>query len=131
MIHRAMLGSIERFLGILIEHTGGALPVWLAPVQAIVLPVSEKFAAYGAEVKDRLRVVAVRSELDDRNEKLGYRIRDAQMRKIPYMLVVGEREEEAGSVALRLRTGEDLGAQPVDGMAARIVKLSNARSREL
>ena len=131
MIHRAMLGSIERFLGILIEHTGGALPVWLAPVQAVVLPVSEKFASYGAEVMDRLRGAGVRCELDDRNEKLGYRIREAQVQKVPFMLVVGGREQEAGVAALRLLTGVDLGAQPVDGVAQRILRLSGSRSREL
>ena len=131
MIHRAMLGSIERFLGILIEHTGGAVPVWLSPVQAVVLPVSEKFAEYGSAVKDRLRAAGVRCELDDRNEKLGYRIREGQVQKIPYMLVVGGREEEAGAVALRLRSGEDLGAQPVDDVAARILRIAGERSLEL
>jgi threonyl-tRNA synthetase len=128
MIHRAMLGSIERFLGILIEHTGGAVPVWLAPVQAVVLPVSEKSAEYALAVKDRLRAAGVRCELDDRNEKLGYRIRESQVQKIPYMLVVGAREQEAGVVALRLRSGEDLGAQPVDEVAARILRLAGERS---
>ncbi|MDH3253429.1 MAG: threonine--tRNA ligase [Acidobacteriota bacterium] len=131
MIHRAMLGSVERFMGILIEHTGGAFPVWLAPIQALVLPVSEKFAAYGTEVRDRLCRAGVRCELDDRNEKLGYRIREAQVRKTPYMLVVGEREQEAGAVAVRLRSGEDLGAQPVREVATRIVDLSAGRSRAL
>ena len=131
MIHRAMLGSIERFLGILIEHTGGALPAWLAPVQATVLPVSEKFAAYGSEVRDRLQAAGVRCELDDRNEKLGYRIRESQVQKIPFMLVVGAREEDAGTVSVRLRDGEDLGAEPVDGVATRVLRLTEARSREL
>ena len=110
LIHRAMLGSLERFLGILIEHTGGAFPVWLAPTQAVVLPVSNKFAEYGSLFARRLQDAGVRAELDDRNEKLGYRIREAQANKIPYMLVVGKREQEAETAALRLRTGEDLGA---------------------
>jgi threonyl-tRNA synthetase len=131
MIHRAMLGSIERFIGILIEHTGGALPLWLSPVQAVVLPVSEKFAAYGGDVARRLSEAGVRCRLDDRNEKLGYRIREAQVQKIPFMLVVGGREEEAGTVALRLRGGEDVGAQPVDAVAARILDLTARRSREV
>ncbi|MDX1631541.1 MAG: threonine--tRNA ligase [Thermoanaerobaculia bacterium] len=113
MIHRAMLGSLERFLGILIEHTAGNLPLWLAPVQGVVLPVSEKFAPYAEKVCRDLRTADLRIELDDRNEKLGYRIREAQLQKIPYMLVVGGREEDAGTVAVRLRTGEDQGARPV------------------
>ncbi len=131
MIHRAMLGSIERFLAILIEHTGGAFPVWLAPVQAVVLPVSEKFAAYAARVRDRLAEVGLRAELDERAEKLGYRIREAQVRKIPYMLVVGAREQEAGEVALRLRTGEDLGGQKLETVVGRIRERAAERSREL
>jgi threonyl-tRNA synthetase len=131
MIHRAMLGSLERFLGVLIEHVGGAFPVWLAPVQAVVLPVSEKFAAYGAGVRDRLVAAGVRTELDDRNEKLGYRIREAQLQKVPYMLVVGAREEEAGAVAVRLRSEEDLGAQPLEAFVARVREIDAARRRDL
>jgi threonyl-tRNA synthetase len=94
MIHRAMLGSLERFLGVLIEHVAGAFPLWLSPVQAVVLPVSEKFADYGARVRDELIERGLRVELDDRGEKLGYKIREAQLQKIPYMLVVGGREQE-------------------------------------
>ncbi len=131
MIHRAMLGSIERFLAILIEHTGGAFPVWLAPVQAVVLPVSEKFRAYAAKVRDRLAAVGLRVELDDRGEKLGYRIREAQVKKVPYMLVVGAREQEAGEVALRLRTGEDLGGRKPEAVIERIRERAAQRSREL
>ncbi len=131
MIHRAMLGSIERFIGILIEHTAGAFPLWLAPVQAVVLPVSEKFATYAAGVRDHLVAAGVRAELDERNEKLGYRIREAQLAKIPYMLVVGAKEEEAGTVAVRLRTGEDRGPQPTDTVAAHIADLTATRSLEL
>jgi threonyl-tRNA synthetase len=131
MIHRAMLGSLERFLGILIEHTGGALPLWLAPVQAVVLPVSEKFLDYGREVTARLRDAGVRSELDERNEKLGYKIRRAQLQKVPFMLVVGAREQDAGQAAVRLRTGEDRGAQSLTEVAERIRRLSEERSREL
>ena len=109
-IHRAIFGSYERFIGILTEHYAGAFPTWLAPVQARVLPISEKHIAYGRAVHGRLRGARVRAELDDRNEKLGYRIRDAQLRKVPYMLVVGEREAQEGTVSVRLRTGEDLKA---------------------
>ncbi len=131
MIHRAMLGSLERFMGILIEHTGGVFPAWLAPVQAVVLPVSEKQAAYAATVRDRLAAAAVRVELDDRSEKLGYKIREAQVAKVPYMLVVGAREEEAGAVAVRLRNGEDLGTLPTADFLARLEDRVRSRSLEL
>jgi threonyl-tRNA synthetase len=120
MIHRAMLGSLERFFGILIEHTAGAFPAWLAPVQAIVLPVSEKFADYAAEVSARLRAAKVRAEVDERAEKLGYKIREAQLQKVPYMLIVGQREAESGTVNLRLRTGEEVGAVDVEALLARL-----------
>src|SRR5213078_4797503 len=113
VIHRAIFGSYERFIAILTEHFAGAFPTWLAPVQARVLPVSEKHAAYGRTVWEKLRAGRVRAELDERNEKLGYRIRDAQIRKVPYMLVVGERESQNGTVSLRHSSGEDLGAVPL------------------
>ena len=135
-IHRAIFGSYERFIGILIEHYAGAFPTWLAPVQARVLPVSEKFIAYARTVHTRLRAARIRAELDDRNEKLGYKIRDAQVRKVPYMLVVGGREAEQGTVSLRHRTGDDLGAVPLDRVvtdltaeiAARVGTLTVGRS---
>jgi threonyl-tRNA synthetase len=117
-IHRAIFGSFERFIGVLTEHLAGAFPTWLAPVQMRVLPVSEKHAAYGRQVFERLGAAGLRAELDDRNEKLGYRIREAQLQKIPYMLVVGERESGAGTVSLRRRTGEDLGEFPMDRVLA-------------
>ncbi len=131
MIHRAMLGSIERFMAILIEQTAGAFPLWLAPVQAVVLPISEKFAEYGETVRRSLAAAGVRVELDARNEKLGYRIREAQMQKVPYMLVVGAREAEEGTVSARRRTGEDLGALAMDAFLARVRDLTASRSREL
>jgi threonyl-tRNA synthetase len=131
MIHRAMLGSIERFMAILIEQTAGAFPLWLAPVQAVVLPISEKFADYAETVRRGLAAAGVRSELDARNEKLGYRIREAQVQKVPYMLVVGAREAEEGTVSVRRRTGEDLGAMATADFLARLGELSKARSREL
>ena len=131
MIHRAMLGSLERFIGILLEHTAGALPLWLAPVQAVVLPVSEKFGDYAAEVGAKLTAAGLRTEVDDRNEKLGYRIREAQLQKVPYMLVVGEREQQDGTVAVRVRTGEDRGPQPVEAWAAETAKHSRSRSADL
>ena len=131
MLHRAMLGSLERFIGILIEQTGGAFPVWLAPVQAVVLPVSEKFSDYAGRVTQQLVDAGLRAELDNRNEKLGYRIREAQVQKVPYMLVVGGREEEAGEVAVRLRTEEDLGSQSVEEFVTRAKERIGSRSLEL
>jgi threonyl-tRNA synthetase len=128
MIHRAIFGSFERFVGILTEHFAGAFPTWLAPVQARVVPISEKHAAYAQSVHERLRAARVRAELDNRNEKLGYRIRDAQLRKVPYMLVVGEREAQSGTVSLRHRTGDDLGAQPLERVLSDLLREIASRS---
>ena len=114
VIHRVIFGSYERFVAILTEHFAGAFPTWLAPVQARVLPISEKHAEYGRQVHARLRQARIRAELDDRNEKLGYRIRDAQVRKVPYTIVVGEREAQNGTASVRARGGQDLGALPLE-----------------
>jgi threonyl-tRNA synthetase len=127
MIHRAMLGSVERFLGILIEHTAGAFPFWLAPVQARVLPVSERFLDYGREVFERLAGAGLRVELDQANEKLGYKIRHAQLQKVPYMLVVGEKEQAAGAAAVRLRSGEDLGPIELGDLTVRLARQAATR----
>ncbi len=113
MVHRALWGSVERFFGILIEHYAGAFPVWLAPVQAEVLPLSEKFAEYGKKVTAALKDAGFRAHLDDRNEKLQAKIRDAQMQKIPYMLIVGGKEAEAGTVSVRQQSKGDLGPRPL------------------
>src|SRR3954453_6036789 len=110
MIHRALLGSMERFAGILIEHWGGRFPAWLAPVQAVVLPVADRHAGYAAEVADELRAAGVRVEVDDRSESVGRKIRDAELGRYPYMLVVGDREQEAGQVAVRSHEEGELGA---------------------
>jgi len=131
MIHRAMLGSIERFMAILIEQTAGAFPLWIAPVQAVVLPISEKFAEYGETVRKSLAAAGVRTEIDASNEKLGYRIRQAQLQKVPYMLVVGAREAEEGTVSVRRRAGEDLGAMALDAFLARVREIAASRGREL
>jgi threonyl-tRNA synthetase len=117
MIHRAIFGSYERFIGILIEHTAGELPLWLAPLQAIVLPVSDRFNEYAASVAAELRGAELRIDLDDRSESIGRKIRDAELRKIPYMLIVGERELEAGSVAVRSHQDGDTGATSVERFA--------------
>jgi threonyl-tRNA synthetase len=131
MIHRAMLGSLERFFGVLLEHTAGALPLWLAPVQVAVLPVSEKFTDYARRVGDDLVTRGLRAEVDLAQEKLGHKIREAQLQKVPYMLVVGAREQEAGTVAVRLRSGEDLGSMALDAFTARALPIVRRRGREL
>ena len=113
MVHRALLGSVERFFGVLIEHYAGAFPLWLSPVQAVVLPVSGKHQNYARQVADALRAGGVRVELDDRQEKLNARIRDAQLQKVPFMLVVGDREAQGGGVAVRRRDTGDAGFRPL------------------
>jgi threonyl-tRNA synthetase len=113
MVHRALLGSMERFMGVLIEHYGGAFPVWLAPVQAVIVPVSEKHLEYAQKVEQTLKEAGLRAMADRRNEKVGYKIREAQIKKIPYMLVVGEREVENGTVSVRSRSEGDLGPKSV------------------
>ncbi len=130
-IHRAIFGSFERFIGILTEHFAGAFPTWLAPVQARVLPVSEKHAEYARTVTARLRQARIRAELDDRNEKLGYRIREAQLRKVPYMLVVGEREAQNGTASLRRRSGEDAGPVPVERIVSELAAEIGTRAATL
>ncbi len=110
VIHRAIVGSFERFIAILVEHYAGAFPLWLAPVQAIVLPISDRHLVYAASVRDELRAAGLRAELDERQEKIGYKIREAQLQKVPYMLVVGDREQEQATVAVRGRTDGDIGA---------------------
>ncbi|TFG89266.1 MAG: threonine--tRNA ligase, partial [Gemmatimonadales bacterium] len=119
MIHRAILGSIERFLGILIEHYGGDFPLWLTPVQVTVLPVSDRYNAYGTRVLDALKGAGLRAELDDTSDKVSAKIRRASLRKIPYMLIVGEKEEGAGTVSVRDKTAGDLGAESVEAFAGR------------
>ncbi|MAG59811.1 threonine--tRNA ligase [Candidatus Woesebacteria bacterium] len=110
MIHRATLGSVERFLGVWIEHVQGNMPVWLAPVQAVVIPVTDKSDKYAQSVLQKLKDSGLRAEVDNRSETLQARIRDAQLQKVPYMLIVGDKEEKGKTVALRLRTGEDKGS---------------------
>ena len=120
MVHRALLGTMERFMGVLIEHYAGAFPVWLAPVQAVVIPIADRHVEYAQELKARLEVANVRVDVDDGNDRMNAKIRNAQLQKVPYMLVIGDREIEAGAAAVRLRSGDDLGALPVDEIVARI-----------
>jgi threonyl-tRNA synthetase len=114
VIHRAIFGSFERFIAILIEHYAGAFPLWLAPVQAILVPIADRHAEYAASVRDRLVAAGLRVEVDARQEKIGYKIREAQLQKIPYMLVAGDREAAEGTVSVRSRSGGDLGARSID-----------------
>ena len=120
VLHRAMLGSIERFLGVVIEHYGGAFPTWLAPVQAEVIPIADRHVDYAQQVRERLAKAGLRVHVDDRNERMNAKIRDAQLRKVPYMLVVGDKEAEAGGAAVRLRSGDDLGIMPLDDVLSRM-----------
>jgi threonyl-tRNA synthetase len=123
MLHRALLGSVERFMGVLIEHYAGAFPIWLAPVQVAVIPIAERHHARGREVADRLRELGLRVEVDDRNEKMGYKIRAAQTDKVPFMLVIGDKEVESGQVSVRNRFEGDLGAEELEAFAQRIQEL--------
>jgi threonyl-tRNA synthetase len=118
MVHRALYGSIERFFGILIEHYAGAFPVWLAPVQAVVMPITDRHLDYARSVFEKLEAAGFRVQLDDRKEKVNLKIREAQMQKVPYMLVAGDREAEAGTVSVRHRKHADMGAKPVDEFIA-------------
>jgi threonyl-tRNA synthetase len=122
MIHRALLGSIERFFGVLIEHYGGAFPVWLSPTQAVIIPIADRHVEYAEEVAKQLKAADLRVEVDDRSDRMNAKIRDAEKRKIPYMLVVGDREMEDGKVDIRRRSGERLGAMLVDEFKALAVK---------
>jgi threonyl-tRNA synthetase len=131
VLHRALIGSYERFIGVLIEHYAGAFPLWLAPVQAVVLPIADRHADYAAQVLERLQAAGLRAELDDRAERVQAKIRDAQLRKIPYMLVVGDREAADGTVAVRLRTNENLGPVPLDDFLATATDLIATRSLDL
>jgi threonyl-tRNA synthetase len=118
MVHRALLGSLERFFGVLIEHYGGAFPVWLAPVQAKLIPIADRHNDYAHKVAAQLRAANLRVEVNDTSDRMQAKIRDAQLQKIPYMLVIGDREAEDNAIAVRLRSGEDLGALPVADFAA-------------
>ena len=128
MIHRVVFGSIERFIGIITEHFAGAFPVWLSPVQVKVMPITDRTSDYAKDVAAKLSAAGVRVETDLRNEKIGYKIREAQMQKTPYMLVIGDREAESGAVAVRTRSGEDLGAMPLDAFIERVTGEIKSRS---
>ena len=119
VLHRAVTGSTERFLGVVIEHFAGAFPVWLAPVQAVLIPIADRHLPSVNQVAERLKAAGMRVEVDGRSERMNAKIRDAQMQKIPYMLVVGDREAEMGMVALRLRSGENPGPVSIEAFLER------------
>lgn len=131
MIHRVVFGSIERFIAILTEHYAGAFPLWLAPVQVMIVPISENQSEYAHEVCGKLVSLGIRAEVDDRNEKMGYRIREAQLQKIPYMLVLGEKEKESGSVAVRNRKKGDLGVMSFEQLADKLQREIAEKSSDM
>jgi threonyl-tRNA synthetase len=122
MLHRAIVGSLERFIGMLIEHHAGAMPAWLAPVQVAVLNISEGQADYAAQVAKTLQNQGLRVQLDLHNEKITYKIRKHSLQKLPYIVVVGDKEKEAGAVAVRARGNQDLGAMSLESFAQRLVQ---------
>ena len=122
MIHRAPFGSMERFVAVLIEHTGGKFPLWLTPDQVVIMPISEKYNDYANKVAEELNMLDIRALVDDRNEKIGRKIRDNEMKKIPFLLVVGEKEAENGEVSVRKQGEGDQGTMSVADFAAMITK---------
>ena len=122
MVHRAILGSLERFFGVLIEHYAGALPVWLSPVQVVVLNITDKHSKYSLKIRDFLRELGFRVKSDLRNEKITYKIRDHSLNKVPYLLIVGDKELEKNSVSVRARGAKDLGSMSVKEFASMVSK---------
>ncbi|HEU4793187.1 MAG TPA: His/Gly/Thr/Pro-type tRNA ligase C-terminal domain-containing protein, partial [Nitrolancea sp.] len=131
MVHRAVLGSLERFVGGLIEHFAGAFPVWIAPVQAEVIPIADRHVAYAEDVASKLRAAGLRVQVNAAGDRMQAKIRRAQLEHIPYMLVVGDKEIEAGAVAVRLRTNENLGQIPADEFIARAQEVVNTKALDL
>ena len=129
VIHRAIFGSFERFIALLLEHYAGAFPIWFAPVQVVVLPIADRHQAYAAEVRQRLQDAGLQAELDDRQEKIGYKIREAQLQKVPYMLVVGDREAADGTVSVRSRSAGDLGGRPIEAFIATALEEIRTKTR--
>jgi threonyl-tRNA synthetase len=131
MIHRTLLGSMERFVGGLIEHYAGAFPVWLAPVQAALIPITDDQVDFAHDVQRRLAARGIRAQVDDSRDRMQAKIRNAQLQKVPYMLVIGKREVEAGSVSVRLRTGEDLKSMPIDDFIDMVLPIVETKSLDL
>ena len=120
MVHRALLGSIERFFGVLLEHYAGAFPLWLAPVQALIIPIADRHNGYARSIADELGRHGIRTEVDERSERMQAKIRDAQLQKVPYMLVVGDREAASNQAAVRLLSGQDAGPMPTADLVKRM-----------
>jgi threonyl-tRNA synthetase len=131
MVHRALFGSVERFFGVLIEHYAGAFPLWLAPVQAGIVPISERHQAYADKVQATLQNAGLRVEVDHRNEKMGAKIRDYTLQKLPYLLIVGDKEAESGAISLRVRGQGDQGSMPLEDFVARAHALVDSKSTSL
>ena len=131
VIHRSSIGCIERTMAFLIEHYVGAFPVWLSPVQAVIIPISDRHAEYARKIEAELKAAGIRVQLDDSAERMNQRIREAQLNKIPYMVVVGDKEAESGTVSVRLRTGEQLAAQSVTELKGRIQEIVSRKAIEL
>jgi threonyl-tRNA synthetase len=131
MVHRALYGSIERFFGVLIEHYAGNFPVWLSPVQVVMIPISERHASYAEQVAEKLKSAGVRVHVDARNEKMNAKIREHTIQKVPFLLVVGDKEAEAGEVSVRVRGKGDEGKASVDSFVSRIRSLIDSRSSTL
>jgi threonyl-tRNA synthetase len=129
MLHRTVLGSMERFVGVLTEHYGGAFPVWLAPVQAVIVPIADRHLGFAQSVYERMRELTIRAEVDSRPERMNLKIREAQLQKVPYMLIIGDREAAADSVSVRTRAEGDLGAMPVESVISRIVEEINTKAQ--
>ena len=129
MLHRAILGSLERFIGILLEHHAGNLPAWLSPLQAVILNITDRQAGYAEELRDSLQNQGFRIDADLRNEKIGFKIREHTLKKVPYLLVVGDREAGAKTVAVRTRNGEDLGSMPVEQFVQNLATVIASRGR--
>ena len=131
MIHRGVISTMERFMAFLIENYAGNFPVWLAPVQAVVIPIADRHVEYAEQVAEQLRAAGLRVEVDARSERMNAKVRDAQLQKIPYMLVVGDKEADADAVSLRLRTNENIGSVPVEEFIAVAARRDHERSQEL
>jgi threonine--tRNA ligase len=131
MIHRAILGSLERFIGILIEQYAGQMPLWLSPVQAVVMPITDAQADYATAVAEKLATAGLRVEKDLRNEKINYKIREHTLQRVPFMLVAGDREKAASSVSVRQRDGKDLGVMSVDDLITHLQQLNSTKAQEI
>ena len=129
MIHRVVFGSIERFIGVITEHFAGAFPTWLAPVQVKVMPITDRVDDYAKHIAQRLDELGFRVETDLRNEKIGYKIREAQSQKIPYMIIVGDKEAENGTISVRTRSGGDEGAMSVESFIEKLGKEVSTRAK--